>query len=738
MDVKQAAGSVPITAYALDSVPFGRDPAARRVVAAFVDEDYWRVLGARLAVGRSFTGDETRIERATSLAIVSDAFWRRQLNQRSDILGATIDIGPLRYTIVGVAAPGFAGVDLDDAEMWLPLGAMPMPKFSQSPWYGLRSTPLLRAIVRVTADTHPLDARLTAAFRAGAVAAGVRYDSAAVVSTGSILSALGPLEPSRAVQVSTRLAAVSILVLLIACANVANLLLARAVRRRRETAVRLALGISRRRLAGQAMIDSILLATGAGVAATLAGAWTGGALRRLLLPEIHWGGELLDWRAAMATAGVALVAALVTGLPPLLQARRLDVNDALKSGRDGTRRGRRLRTTLVVAQTALTVVLLVGAGLFVRSLRHVLGIDVGYDVDRIVHATPVMIDEHGGQDETHRTEVDAALVEASRRLASSANVDGVALAFHRPMGGYLMSGIKIPGFDSTPSLNGSAPSMDEVSPEFTSVTGMRIVAGRALRASDVEGAPPVALVNETMARTIWPGRSPIGQAIDPFGSRGSRYTIVGVVRDAHRFLVVEPASMQFYLPLGQATVTGGRARASSLVVRARANQVAAATAETERVMRAVLPNSVPNVMVLRGSLQQQFRMWRIGATLFSALGAVALVVAVLGVYGVIAYEVGQRTHEMGIRIALGAQRGRVIGLVVGQAARTSAIGLLLGTCLAIAAGRLVAALLYETSPSDPLVLLTVAGVMLAAAGLASLVPAWRAAAVDPCGAMRAE
>ena len=740
-DLRAAAGvNAEITAYGLDSVRLGADASTRRAVAAFVDASYWRVLGTRVAAGRAFTEDETHIDAPVNVAIVSDAFWRRELGGRPDVVGATIQLGTLRYTVVGVAPRSFAGIDLDDAELWLPLGAMPMSKFSEKSWWQIRTTGLLHVVARVPSGTRPepLESRLTAAFRTGSVSSGYRSDTAAVVSTGSILSALGPMKPERATLLSTRLAIVSILVLIIACANVANLLLARAVRRRREIAVRLALGISRRRLAGQTMIESALLALGAAVTATIVGAWTGIALRRLLLPQIHWRESIFDWRIMVVTALAALAAAFATSLAPLSQARRLDVTDALKSGRDTAVRGRRLRTTLVVGQTALAVVLLAGAGLFVQSLRRVLGVDVGYDVDRVIYAEPTFADERGGTDESRYKEVSAALDEVARRLSLSADVDGVALAFHSPMGGYLLSGIKIPGIDSTPSLNNEKPSMNSVSAEYTAVTGMHLVRGRPITASDVAGAPPVMLVNETMARIVWPREDAIGKSVDPFGPQGLRYIVVGIVSDAHRVSVVEKPSMQFYLPLAQASLKGARGRATSLIVRARVNRIGGAMAATETAIRAVMPNAAPNVMRLRGSLQEQFRTWRIGATLFSALGALALIVTALGVYGVISYEIGQRTHEMGIRIALGAQRARVVGLVVGQGARTTAIGLAVGLGLALAAGRLVSALLYETSPSNPVVLLAVAAIMLAVAALASFIPARRAAAVDPSTALRAE
>ncbi|MGH7619803.1 MAG: ADOP family duplicated permease [Gemmatimonadaceae bacterium] len=735
------AGIPGTTAYGLDSVRLGNDPHAPRVIAAFVDQNYWQVLGARVAVGRTFTRDETQIESPVNLAIVSDAFWRRELGARRDIIGTDVEVGRLKYRVVGVAARGFDGVDLDDVALWLPLGAMPMPRYSpEKAWYQTRSGGLLHIVARVPSGIvlPQLESRLTAAYRPGAIAYHYRGDSAATVSTGPILSALGPREPDRAVLLAKRLAIVSLLVLVIACANVANLLLARAVQRRREIAVRLALGISRWRLGAQVMIESTLLALGAGVAATLAGAWTGVALRRMLLPQVHWSDAVLDWRIAALTTIAALFTAFVTGLAPLAQARRLDLVEALKAGRDATLRGKRLRSSLVAAQTAFAVALLVGAGLFVRSLHRALGVDVGYDVARIVHAEPTFVDDHGGDDEVRRSEVGDRLAEVARRVVSSPAVESVALAYFAPMGGYAMTGIKIPGIDSIPSLNGDKPTMTMVAPEYAAVTGMSVVRGRFLTASDVQGAPPVMIVNEAMARTVWPGADPIGKCVEPYGALGLCYTVVGVVRDAHRESVAEKPLMQFFLPLAQATTKGGPGHASSLVVRARPEHVAGAAAALERTIREVMPAAVPNVATLSGTLEVQYHVWRTGTTLFSTLGVLALIVAALGVYGAISYDVGQRTHEMGIRIALGARYGEVVQLVVGTGVRTVAVGLAAGLGFALAGGRLISALLYDTSAADPMVFLAVAVVMLCVAAFASIIPASRAAAIDPATALRAE
>ncbi len=739
------AGSVATSAYAHDTAAYSAaDGAAdaRFIAVDYTDAAYWPLLGVHPTIGRTFTDDESRIENAGDVAIVSDAFWQRELGGARGVLGRTIRVGIGRYTIIGVAPRAFTGADLGAVDIWLPLGAMPIDDNGQgSLWYQLRGVPRLHILARAKpSGSAGLDARLTAALRAGMEAAGTRRPKPPFVSTGPIVEGLGPMTASQETVVATRLAWVSLLVLVVACASVANLMLARLVERRREIAVRLSLGASRGRLATQLVVESLLLGGLALLGALVLGAWTGAALQRTLMPDTHWAGgmSVIGWRLAAAIAAAALAGALAVGLTPMLQLRHVAGADALKTGARTTPHAARLRRALVILQTALAVVLVSGAALFIQSLRRVQHVDLGYDVDRILFAEPALVSDRGGKDASRNTLLTAGLSDAARRLASTPGIGGVALASHGPMAGYFATDVRIPGRDSTPTLGGSGSGMQEVSSEYWSVVGLRAVEGRLTTDADVAGAPLVIVLNESMARAIWPGKSALGECVKIYGSGSPCRTVVGVVRDVHLLSIVEPPRMQFYVPLAQGSVTGGASRPMAIILRAAPSSASAAEIALSRVLTELLPPANLNLYEMHALLEPQLRPWRLGATLFSVLSALALTIAAVGLYGVVAYGVRSRTRELGIRLALGAPRERVARAVVRDGVGTVAIGVACGTILAAVGVRFVGSLLYDTSLRDPAVLIAVAVALLATAVVASAVPAWRAASVDPAIALRSE
>jgi predicted permease len=747
--VRGAGPSVPLAAYRADSTSVGDGDGARSVVVAYTTANYWSVLGAAPRMGRAFTPAEARIETPANVVVISDAFWRGQLAGRASVVGTQLRLGGRPYTIIGVAPPNFVGPDVGAVGLWLPIGDMPMAQYGSQVWYQMRSSPLLRVLFRSPPGSAPgvVGARLTAAFRAGALATG-RFlrDSSAVVSTGSIIAALGPLAPKQEVVISTRLVWVSLLVLLIACANVANLLLSRMVERRGEVALRLALGVSRRRLASQVFAECLLLALLAGVVALGVGAWAAAALRATLLPGVHWSGSVMQWQVALLTTLVALVCACAAGLAPTLQSRAIRGGETVSPRAGKTLAAGRMRSTLVVIELALTVVLLTGAGLFIQSLRRLTDVDFGYDVERIVMAEPTLLGDRGGSDANRNGELGARLEEVAARMSGAPGIASVALAWNGPMAGFSDVGISRENGDTLPQLNGSPPALIGVSPTYWRTVGLRLERGRLLDARDRAGAAPTIVVNESMARTVWNGRDPIGQCLIVYsGVRGAPCrTVVGVVSDAHRLSIDEPADMQFYLPLDQSSPTGTPSRVRSIIVRTNGSAGAAprGAALLQATIRATLHDVAPNVTDMHQLIAPQFHPWRLGAALFTALGLLALVVAAVGLYGVIAYNVRGRTHELGVRIALGAEQSRVVRLVVVGGVQLALLGVIAGVIGgvigALAARRFVASLLYGTSTHDPSVLAGVAITMLATALAASLVPAWRAAHVDPMVALRSE
>jgi predicted permease len=563
------------------------------------------------------------------------------------------------------------------------------------------------------------------------------------VLVGPISESLGPsITPPAERAITSRLLGVTLFVLLIACANVANLLLLRGVRRRREIAIRLSLGISRGRLVRQLLIESIALALVASVAAIGVAAWGGALLRTMILPSVHWATSVITWRVVFASVGVALVTGVLAGLPPALRAGRTDLTMALKVGsRESGAHRSVLRAGLVMAQAALSVALLAGAGLFVRSLLEVHGINLGYDVDRIAYGTVVFRNRQnryisfGGDP---RADVTAGLAIVADRLHADPDVESVSLATAPPMGGYAMTRLALQDGTPIPELDHLEPALIGVQSSYFATTGIKLLRGRFFTAADQRSTVPVLIVNETAARTYWPGRDAVGQCLFIVTLRRTApdcETVVGVTRDSHLMKIVEGPTIELFAPILENLF----ARPQYIVVRAapgRTNRVVAAL--RDELARQFPTAEPPYVMSGAGAHEPELRPWRVGATLFSLFGVLALVVASLGVYSTLAYSVGQRLHEMGVRIALGAQRPQIMRLVLASGLWSLTIGIVFGIALTVALGRFIASMLYGTRPTDPLVLGGAALLLIVTGLLGSLVPSWRATRVDPAVSLRAD
>jgi putative ABC transport system permease protein len=710
-----------------DGVRFGAGRAVRRIHAVYASAGYFPVLGVRSALGRFYSADEDRFGSAAPVVVVSDAFWRRELGGDALALGRTVLLDGHPLTVIGVAAAGFAGLDLQPADVWLPFAAQKQPRWMKEPWWESGQMTSFRAVWRPAAAgaEGAFEARATQLVRQTNRRTSPTYpDTLMRVYAGSIISARGPGRPGQELVIASRLSAVTGIVLLIACANVINLLLARAVTRRREIAVRLALGVSRGRLARLFVMEGLLLASAAAAAALVVGWWTGALLRAALMPDIAWRTPALDGRVVAFTVVIALGAGLIAGIVPAPQTGHPDLTTALKGGwRDPLSHPGRLRRALAATQAALSVVLLVGAALFVRSLRNVEGVDLGYDTDRLVFAG-VTFEE--GATPTAAV-ADAKLRDVADAIAHLPGVESVARAAIEPMWGFSTTRFFI-GADSESSFPGREPTFSSVSPEYFRTTGLGILRGRTFAAGGQE-----VVVNDAMAALYWRGRDPIGECIHPSTRQGPCYAVVGVVANAHRDRVIEgePAPMFYLNPqsLGNGTV----------IVRVRtARDIGRVAPEIRRALIASFPAGDPWVHAMTDELARQYRPWRLGASLFSALGVLALIVAVVGIYSTTAYGVSQRTHEFGIRAALGARLGDVLRLVVGEGIRTVVLGVLVGVGLALAAGQLVSSMLYGIAPDDPATMAAASAVLLAVSVLAALFPAWRAARVEPVEALRAE
>jgi predicted permease len=500
--------------------------------------------------------------------------------------------------------------------------------------------------------------------------------------------------------------------------------------------VRLALGVSRSRLLGQFVIEALLLAL-VGVAVGLAFAqWGGSAIRVLLLPEGSTFNLAADWRTISVAGACAIVAALLSTIGPAVLAARSELTSSLKTGvRDGSHRRSALQTSLLVAQGALSVALLVGAGLFVRSLNRVRDISLGFDVSRVVDVYPDFRDANlDGRVE------DAAIRELLAAAKLIPGTEGAARA-NSALFRTSTTRLRVPGVDSVELLGRF--NYQVVSPEYFDVVGTRIVRGRGFSASDGPRGPPVAVVSQAMAKTLWPGREPLGQCMEvdvTWDATANRpphpcTAVVGVAEDAAYQGLTDEQRFVYYLNVEQ--LPPGFAR--QILVRLTTEPTAAELERVRRALQRVMPGDglvVPRK--LQEVVDDQSRSWKLGSTLFVAFGGLAVIVAAVGLYGVIGYTIAQRMHELGMRIALGARATHILRLVLGQGVAFASAGVAAGLAIALVAARFIEPLLYKQSPRDPLVFAGVAAIMLLVGAAASLPPAIRAVRADPNRALRAD
>ena len=528
-------------------------------------------------------------------------------------------------------------------------------------------------------------------------------------------------------KVAVWIAGVATIVLLIACANVANLLLARALSRRREIALRLALGAGRQRLMAQLLTESLTLGALGGVAGVAAAQWGGAILRSLFLREAGASDVVGDVRTLAFAGMAALVASVLTGLVPALQAGRVSLAPTLKAGiRDGTYQRSRMRTVLLVLQGALSVLLLVGAGLFVRSLHNVRSLRLGFDVEPVLYVFPNLRGLRLPAAE--RAELSRRLVEQARTIP---DVVAAARAISVPFLSTESTGFYVPGVDSVGSLGRFTIQM--ASADYFRTTGTRILTGRGISDADRADGQLVAVVSQGMAELVWPGQDAIGKCIMLDDRSAPCRTVVGIAENVHQTSLVETQKLQFYLSIEQL-----RPEEAVLFVRTRGD-ASTHTEQVRRQLQKVMPGAgYVTVTPMREIIDPEQRAWQLGATMFLVFGGLALVLAAVGLYSVIAYAVAQRRQEIGVRIALGAGIGDVVRLVLREGMRVALLGIVLGAGVALWVSRWVGPMLFSVSPKDPAIYGVVATVLLVAAAVASAVPAVRASRVDPNVALRSE
>ena len=729
-----------VTGYSQRDMALGVGDAAREMRIAAVSPNFFGYFDAPPALGRYFTESEDQPPAGTPVAVLSHAMWQIQHGGRRDVLGSTIQIGPTIYTVIGVAPPGFVGLWGDRP----PAAFVPLTPYAASNgfrgrgganWWTTYSWGWMQVMVRrkpgvtVEAANADLTNALIKSYDAqreeqkGTPPNSVLRPRGMV---GSILPERGPNASSTA-KVATWVGGVSVIVLLIACANVANLLLARALKRRREIALRLALGVSRGRLLSQLLTESLLLAVLGGAFGLLIAHWGGAALRAGLLEKSEAAAGFRDPRTVLFTMGAAVVVGLLTGLAPIFQARRADLTGDLKAGaREGTYHRSKARVGLLVLQAALSVILLVGAGLFVRSLSNVKTTRLGYDVD------PVMLVNLNMRGVT----LDSAATVALRHklLASAKAIPGVenaSLQITMPFWSQWSMGLFVAGIDSVSRLGQF--DLNAVSPEYFATVGTRILRGRGIEAGDTPNAPKAAVVSEAMAKVLWPGKDALGQCMKISADTMPCTYVVGIAENIKEQGLAADSGYFYYLSAAQFNPTNG-----GLFVRTRGEAKKLMEAARKRLQQDMPGASYVTITPLTEILGSQTRSWQLGATMFVAFGVLALVLAAIGLYSVISYNVAQRTHELGVRRALGAQAVDVVRLVVTDGLRIAAVGVGLGVAAAFYAGKFVKPLLFNVSPKDPWVFVTVAVALVLVALAASWIQALRASRVEANVALRSE
>jgi predicted permease len=724
-------------AYSQQRMAVGSGQSARELHIGAASATLWKLFDAKPVLGRFFTPDEDRDPGAAKVVVLAHRFWQSEYGGARDVVGKTIAIGPSQYTIIGVAPPRFAAADNIAPFAFIPITAAAVDGFSNL-WERNRkryNISWLEIIARrkpgVTIEAANAD--LTEAYRKSWIAQQAlspRLDSLRFANphavAGSVLATRGPTL-SNDTKVAAWLLGVASIVLLIACANVGNLLLARAFKRRREIAVRLALGAGRGRLVGQLLIESMLLASLGAAAGLIAAQWGGEILRATLLPNVEWESALADRRVLLFAGASALTAGLLAGLAPVFHSSRTDIAAALKAGaRDGHGKTSRVRTTLLVLQTALSVVLLVGAGLFVRSLQNTQSVRFGYDAEKVVWLEPHL---RGVRlDSTARAALARNLID---RAVAHPDVEAATFALSIPFSSTYSDDIYVPGIDSTGKRGFFI--LQAASPDFFKTTGTRIVNGRGIDANDRAGSALVIVVSESMARALWPNESPIGKCVRIGADTMPCHSVVGVAENIIFGSLNDQQDHVYYVPAAQAGD-----QLYSLLVRVRGNPESKLDALRRGLLPALPPGGYFTIKTMTDVIAPSMRSWRLGATMFTIFGGLALVLATVGLYSVVAYSVSQRTHEMGVRIALGAHAADVVRLIVRDGFGVVIAGIAIGSIVALVAGRWLAPLLYHTSPRDPLVFAGVGAALIAVAVAASWIPARRASHVDPTVALRAD
>jgi predicted permease len=703
---------------------------AEVTTGSIVSANYFDAIGVHPTLGRGFEPGEDSGRSAHPVTVISYQLWRGRFKGDPQIIGKTQRLNGVLHTIVGVAPEGFYGTFVGWAmQFWVPAS---MEEIFEGGGYKLedRGARWIEAYARL----KPGVTREQAQQEIAAVAKGLEADYPETNRGRSIklwplwqtpFNNAGTLLPTLEIML-----AVVIFVLLIACANVGNLLLVRSFARRHEMTVRLAIGARRGRLVRQLVTEGLILSAFGAAGGLLMAYWCRHALV-LLLPArggvaMHLPGEI-DWRVLALSAGVCLIATLLLGLVPAMQTRDLDLAGALKAESAGVvGRGRRawVRSGLVVMQVSLSFVLLVGAGLLLQSLQRIRNTNPGFSTHEVVETKVNLV--QAGYDAQRAQNFQDELLD---RVKAMPGVESAAFARMTPLsyGSFSSAPIAVDRYQSPPEEQ-PIVEYNEVGPDYFATIGIPLVSGREFNRADHEKSVPVAIVNETMAAKYWRGGNPIGERVQV---KGRWMQVVGVSKDSKYQSVRETPKPFFYVPLRQNFAIG-----PGLNIRTRLSPEAVTAALTREVHALDRNLALFEVITLQEQVDRSTSPQLVAVTLVSLLGGLALLLAAIGLYGVMSYAVSQSTRELGLRMALGATPSHLLRLVMSRGLALTATGIVAGTVAALASTRLLGYLLYNVSPRDPLSFGSAFLVITIASLAACFLPAWRATRTDPLQALR--
>ncbi|HEY6349272.1 MAG TPA: ABC transporter permease [Candidatus Angelobacter sp.] len=703
----------------------------------YVTSNFFSMLEVRPAMG-SLIPSSQNLKSKDPVMVVSYSYWKNHLGGDPNIVGQKATLNGTLVTIIGVTPEGFTGLTpILETQGYLPLGmyASTQPQQNKDDLSDPRGDGVLVFARLQDGITLGKSQSVLAVIAHRLAAENPATKKDLMIRAASLGSGmLSPDGSNSLLAASILFFVLSGLLLLLASANVANLLLVRAIGRNREMAVRSALGARRFRLVRQVLAETLLLGLLGCAGGAVLGSVGSSIISRVPLQsdipmvlDFHF-----DWRVFSFAVGAGVFLTLVSGLVPALRAARVNLNDALReSSRSYSSHRQRFRTFLVVAQVGGSLMLLIVAGLFVRSLHNVQNLDLGFDPGHVINFG---VDPHtAGYDDVRGREFYRELLERVRALPG---VESASLAATIPMGPEdLGAELKIEGYQEAPGQPKPAADMNLVSSSYFQTMHIPVVHGRHIQDTDTETSQRVAIISEAMAQTYWPGRDPIGRTFTRSGDPGHTWQVVGIVKNIRKGLLMTPVSPALYVPMAQ----DYRSR-QTLQVRTSAISSEAITQIIGLVhsMDATVPVFDVRTMTQALDSPDGFLLFRLAAAMASSMGLLGLVLAVVGVYGVISYSAAQRTHEIGIRIALGARPGQVLKTILRQGVMIVLCGLAFGILAAIAIAKLVGSFLVDVSAVDPVTYVGVSALLASIALLASFIPAWRATRVDPMLALRCE